>query len=144
MGQCPGMSLERRGCRRRLGAYAVVRGTERTCGNRLDESYVLGVAAQPGGLTFEVDFALTQEHPLRPATAERDGMLSPRHLRFVGVERLVWEAQGAPPAIDASGESDFGHIDSFEWEDGRYVINGDWGRIEASAGAVEVGLTAAA
>ena len=110
----------------------------------LEESHVLGVAAQPGELTFEVDFALTQGTRPTPATAERDGMLSPRHpaLRRGRAPRLG--RSGSPPAIDASGESDFGHIDSFEWEDGRYVINGDWGRIEATAGAVEVGLTAAA
>jgi hypothetical protein len=111
----------------------------------LEESYVLGVAAQPGELTFEVDFALTQEHPAyAPPPPSETECFRRGTLRFVGVERLVWEGQGAPPAIDASGESDFGHIDSFEWEDGRYVINGDWGRIEATAGAVEVGLTAAA
>ena len=35
------------------------------------------------------------------------------------VERLLWEGQGVRPAVDACGELDFSHIDSFEWEEGR-------------------------
>jgi hypothetical protein len=62
------------------------------------------------------------------------------NLQFRRVERLGWEEQGSPAAIDASGEVDWGHIDSFEWEDGRYVLAGDWGRIEARAGGVGVVL----
>ena len=47
------------------------------------------------------------------------------------------------PAVDASGELDFGRIDSFEWEEGRYVLTGDRESIEASAGAVELTLPSA-
>jgi len=50
----------------------------------------------------------------------------------VSVERLLWEGKEWRPAVDASGELDFGRIDSFEWEEARYVLTGDRGSIEAS------------
>jgi hypothetical protein len=72
----------------------------------LEESYVLGVAGQPGELTFEVDFALTQEHsayaPPPPSETEcfrRDT------LHFVGVERLLSEGQGGPRVRSTRPES---------------------------------------
>jgi hypothetical protein len=107
----------------------------------LEESYVLSVRAQPGELTLDVDFVLACEHqaysPPPPSEVEcfRRGSL-----RFAAVERIVWNDQGSPPAIDASGERDFGHIDSFEWEDDEYLLSGDWGRIEVKARGVKVVL----
>jgi len=59
-----------------------------------------------------------------------------------GVQRLSWDEQGAPPATDAKGEEDFGHIDSFEWEKGRFVLQGDWGRIDADAVEIQTALQA--
>jgi len=107
----------------------------------LEESFVLGVSARPGEVTFDVEFVLTRDHSAYapPPSSERE-CFRRGTLRLVGVERLVWEGQGARPAIDASGELDFGHLDSFEWKDGRYVLMGDWGSIEATAGAIEVVL----
>jgi hypothetical protein len=74
----------------------------------LEESYVLGVNAQPGELTLDVEFVLTKDHPAYapPPPSERDHVRRGT-LRLVGVERLLWEGQGARPAIDASGELDF-------------------------------------
>jgi hypothetical protein len=109
----------------------------------LEESYVLGVVAGPGELSFDLDFVLTRSHPAYapPAAGERE-CFKRGTLSFRQVARLVWEDQGAPPAVDASGERDYGHIDSFEWEDGHYVLAGDFGRIEARADGIEVALTA--
>jgi hypothetical protein len=44
---------------------------------------------------------------------------------------------------DATGERDFGHIDSFEWEDDRFLLQGDWGRLETMAEAIETSLARA-
>ena len=110
----------------------------------LEESYVLRISAQPGELTFDVEFALTKDHPSYAAPPSSETECFRRGtLRFVAVRRLIWDGQGAPPAVDASGELDFGHIDSLEWDDERYVLTGDWGQIEATAGGVEVGLAPA-
>jgi len=111
----------------------------------LEESYVLGVAARPAELTFEMEFVLTERHAAyaSPQPGETD-CFRRGTLQFVRVVRLVWDEQGAPPAIDASGERDFGHIDSFAWQDERYVLMGEWGRIDVTAAAVEVTLSSQA
>jgi hypothetical protein len=95
----------------------------------LEESYVLGITAQPGAMTFDVEFALTKDHPsYAPPPRSETECFRRGTLRFVSVEHLVWEGQGAAPAVDASGEVDFGHIDSLEWDERWYVVTGDWGR----------------
>lgn len=108
----------------------------------LEESYVLGVTAEPGRLTFEVDFALTPHHPAYAAPLPHETDCFRRGtLRFSQVSRLTWQDGGAiQPAVDATGESDFGHFDVFEWDDSRYVLTGDWGRVEVTADEFEVTL----
>lgn len=105
----------------------------------LEESYVLGVEATPGALAFDLDLVLTPEHPAYapPPATERECFRRGR-IRFVQVRRLVWDAQGVPPATDASGEADFGHIDSLAWEGNVFTLEGDWGRMEVSAARAEV------
>jgi hypothetical protein len=107
----------------------------------LEESYVLGITAEPGTVTFDIDFVLTRDHSeyVEPSPSERE-CFRRGSMRLSGVRRLTWDAQGAPPATDATGEQDFGHIDSFEWEDGKFLLHGDWGRLEAEADKIETTL----
>jgi hypothetical protein len=105
----------------------------------LEESYVLGIQATPSAVTFDVDFVLTPEHPAHaPPPPNETECFRVGRIRFVGVHRLVWDHQGAPPATDASGEVDFGHIDSFDWEENTFRLEGDWGRIELIATQIRV------
>lgn len=107
----------------------------------LEESFVLGVEARPGAVVFDIEFVLTPRHPeyAPPSSSEREcfrrGTLS-----FVGVRRLEWNEQGLPPATDATGEIDYGHIDSFEWDEARFVLAGDWGRADLEAAGIETTL----
>ena len=86
----------------------------------LEESYVFGITAEPGSVTFDIDFVLTPSHSdyVAPPPSEVE-CFRRGTMRLSGVQRLTWDRQGAPPATDATGERDFGHIDSFEWEDDR-------------------------
>jgi hypothetical protein len=93
----------------------------------LEESYVLGIQATPGAVTFDVDFVLTPEHPAyAPSSTNETECFRVGRIRFLGVQRLLWEQQGAPPATDASGEIDFGHVDSFDWDGNNFRLEGDW------------------
>jgi hypothetical protein len=107
----------------------------------LEESYVLDIHASPGLVSFQVEFALTPAHPAyvapRPGDVER---FCVGRLRFLRVRRLVWDLQGAKPATDASGETDFGHIDFLNWDGTDYRLGGDWGEMDISAGGVTVDL----
>lgn len=107
----------------------------------LEESYVLGITAIPGKVTFELDLVLTPGHgeysPPGPGQqyCSRRGLLV-----FEGVTRLLWSQAGNPPAVDASGEADYGQIDSFEWDDAGALLEGSWGRMEIVSSSIEVAL----
>lgn len=107
----------------------------------LEESYVLDIEAHPSRVDFRVEFVLTPGHPdyRQPSP---DEAYCARHgwLRFSGVTRCLWSDQGAPPARDATGEIDFGNIDSLEWDQTQYSLEGDWGRMELTAEQVDVEL----
>jgi hypothetical protein len=105
----------------------------------LEESYVLAIGATPGTVTFDVELALTAEHPdYASPPADETECFRVGRVFFTDVRRLVWERQGAPAATDASGEIDFGHIDSFVWDENTFTLEGDWGRMEVSASRVDV------
>ena len=58
-----------------------------------------------------------------------------------GVTALRWDGQGGRPAVDASGELDYGSIDTFAHDGDLYTLAGDFGRIEVTTrGSPEVVL----
>ena len=122
-----------------MNAYTDLPGLEEIV---LEESYVLAVRAEPATVVFEVDFVLTQKHPeyVRPPATERE-CFHRGFLRFLKVESLVWGDQGLQPAVDASGELDYGHIDSLTTGQRTFWLEGDWGRMEVCAGMLELELT---
>jgi hypothetical protein len=101
----------------------------------LEDSWVLSIRPVESTLTFEADLVLTESHPLYhdPRAGEqycyRRGIIE-----FAHVTELTWTGGGRPPATDATGEQDLGSFDQFQVEDGRYVISGDFGRIQLAAG----------
>jgi hypothetical protein len=108
----------------------------------LEESFVLGIQATPGAVEFRVDLVLARDHPdfrtPQPGDAEcfRLGVV-----RFRDVQRVTWSSQGAQPASDATGDLDYGHIDSFVWDRELFELNGNWGAMEVvAASGVRVSL----
>lgn len=107
----------------------------------LEDSWVLGIDATPGRLSFRMDLVLTPEHPeYRGAAPGEQHCYRRGELSFTGVSRLQWSAADVRPAVDASGEQDYGNIDIFEWDERAARLEGDWGQIEVSYAAVEVSL----
>lgn len=107
----------------------------------LEESWVLTIAAQPGRLTFVMDFVLVPDHPEYREPRRGEQFCYRRgELRFRRVGRVAWTNQGAPPVTDACREIDHGHIDSFEWDDMGGLLEGDWGRIDVWFDAVDAVL----
>lgn len=109
----------------------------------LEDSWVLDIEAHPGSLEFRLDLVLTPSHP-DYAEPKPDEQHCYRHgkLRFLEVASLMWDNQGAPPAIDASSELDYGNIDTFEWVDSQFLLDGSWGRAHIRAESVRIDLEA--
>ena len=108
----------------------------------LEDSWVLSISAQPGSLVPAVDMVLREHHAAyrTPAAGEqycyRRGIL-----RFDGVTTLSWSGQGAPPAVEATGQPDFGSFDQFEVDGARYRLSGDFGLITVDADMPTLELT---
>jgi hypothetical protein len=108
----------------------------------LEESWVVGIEVRAGIVEFIIDLMFAADHPElhRPRKGEyayfRRGTI-----RFTGVSSLSWENMGVRPATDASGASDWGHIDAFDWLGTTYKLEGDFGVIELEASGLDVILT---
>jgi hypothetical protein len=96
----------------------------------LEDSWVLGVIESPSELRLDLDMVLTEQHP-RWTPPKPDEVYShlPAALVFAKPRRVEWTRQAGRPATDASGEIDWGNIDSFVWDDSRYMLEGDWGGV---------------
>jgi hypothetical protein len=107
----------------------------------LEDSWVLDITARPGVLELVVDLVLREPHPSYepPKTGEqychRRGVV-----RFQGVSSLRWEGQGSVPAVDATGERDYGSVDALRMTDDAYVVEGDFGRIAVASAPPSVEL----
>lgn len=107
----------------------------------LEESYILDIQAHPGLLACEMDLALHIDHPLHsPHSPEERHCYRRGRLEFSQVSDLHWVDQGTPPARDATGELDYGSIDSLEMEGNLYVMTGDFGRISVTASDLSIRL----
>lgn len=108
----------------------------------LEESWVLGVVVSPGVVALEVDLCFSASNPeLRPPRDGEYAYFRRGFIRFTGVVSVRWDGMGLPPAVDATGERDWGHIDVLEWSETTYRVEGDFGALELDAAAFQVALT---
>jgi hypothetical protein len=59
-------------------------------------------------------------------------------LTFLNVRDIEWLERGTRPATDATGEKDWGNIDTFVADDGHYELTGAWGRVRFSSDAPQL------
>jgi hypothetical protein len=96
----------------------------------LEDSWVLGVGETEDGLTFDVETVLNQDHqwtPPKPGEVHCHQRLLIAFRRPTSIEWI--ERFPGPPATDATGQKDYGHIDTFLCDDERYELNGNWGHV---------------
>jgi hypothetical protein len=107
----------------------------------LEESWVLRIIALPGQVEYDVEFVLSPFHP--DYVPPRDGEMfcyRKGRLLFGAVSDLRWSGQGEAPARDASGELDFGNIDSMVVDGSRFELSGSWGEMTVIAEVIDVTL----
>ena len=82
------------------------------------ETYVLGWSLDGDELCIKLDTYLFPEHPkyTKPKPTEW-ACFVPAFLKFQGIDKLVGfdKLKADAPAIDASGEKDFGHVEEFKF-----------------------------
>ena len=97
----------------------------------LTESFILSWEHRENLLRFEVDFVLTEEHSaFHPPTPGEWACFLRGALAFPNVQSLsgLPAMSSVRPAVDATGEKDYGHFDVFaELAPGRFEVSGDFG-----------------
>jgi hypothetical protein len=112
-----------------MSNYNIVTGFEDIY---LEDSWVLGIRLEPGLALFEVELVILESHPryTTPRPGEQYCYLRGQ-IRFEGVSSVRWTGQGVvKPAVDATGEVDYGAIDAFDAFDTHCELEGDFGRLE--------------
>jgi hypothetical protein len=98
----------------------------------LEDSWVLAVRATPARIEFDMEFVLREGHPLyEPPSSGEQYCYHRGRLTIDNVKSLNWTDQGSPPAVDASGELDFGNIDALFVGGGQVRAEGLWGSMVA-------------
>ena len=110
-------------------------------GFRLEDSYVLDLVTLDTAVVFVVDLAITPEHPeyQQPGAGEQLSFRRAR-LEVSGARTVHWVERVMRGFTDATGEVDFGCIDSWRLKGELSVITGDWGVLEIDGGTVVVEL----
>ena len=96
----------------------------------LEDSWVLEVAATAHSLSLRLEAVLTPEHPLyEPPKPGEQHCYRSGWLRVGAADLIDLRLSGSRPAVDASGEPDFGHVDTFvpNTAEDRWELEGDWG-----------------
>jgi hypothetical protein len=102
-------------------------------GPLLEESWVLAVTATVASVSFEMEFVLLPGHPDHRSPEWGEQFPYKRGVMEIrGIERLTWSGMVLRPAVDASGEQDRGHIDSFLVAPDEWTLSGDWGTLQLS------------
>lgn len=110
----------------------------------LGNSFVISWEHQGDSLRFEADFVLTPDHamfhqvtPNEWACFKRGVLIFPNVRKIHGLKPMT----EVRPAIDATGEKDYGHFDILvEQGAGKFEVSGDFGtfQIEAAQPFVEI------
>lgn len=96
----------------------------------LEGSWVLSIRAIPTKLEMMLDFALREGHAnyVSPSSGEQY-CYKRGTLVFTPIRELHWVDQGRQPAVDASGEMDYGSLDVVEFNATAWHLDGDFGTI---------------
>lgn len=101
----------------------------------LEDSWVLSIGVTPGMVRFELDAVLLRQHaayhPPKPGEAHCYRRAT---LTFGHVSSVEWRAMGTA-TVDATGEIDYGNIDTLTRSGEHFHLAGDWGDMRILAGS---------
>ncbi|MFV0317865.1 MAG: hypothetical protein ACK5O2_13010 [Microthrixaceae bacterium] len=121
-----------------MAAYYELPGLEQIY---LEDSFVLGVAILPGSVRVQLDVVLREGHPSYVAPVDNEQYCFRKGaLTLEEVSEVTWYMPPGPPAIDASGDTDYGGVDSYEVEGSVHRITGEIGELTVTCGRYSLHL----
>jgi hypothetical protein len=111
----------------------------------LEDSWVQNIAVEPTQLTFVLDLVLTPTHPdYRPPQRDQAGCYRRGTLVLESDAAVFLRRSSLPPAVDVSGQLDYGQIDTFcpasGLGSGVWELTGSWGEATVRQPRVRVEL----
>ncbi len=111
----------------------------------LEDSFVLGMVEGDRDLRLSMELVLTPAHPeYRPPPKDRRHCYRAGTILFAGIRSKQWLHRTFRPSTDASGQVDYGNIDTFVFDTGIYLLEGEWGEVRIEADTVSLHLDPAA
>jgi hypothetical protein len=105
----------------------------------LEDSYVVGLNETSNSIEFLMDLALREKHPFYiPPKADEQYCFKKGKIIFPDVKNITWKEKSFMPSKDADGEIDYGNIDSFVFENGKYNLTGGWGEVLIESGTPKI------
>ncbi len=105
----------------------------------LEDSWVLAVTAGPDEFRLRLDMVLTEQHPRwTPPKPDEVYCYTSASVVFSEPRSVEWTRLPGRPSTDATGETDWGNIDSFVWDGSRYGLEGDWGAVTIEGDAPQL------
>ncbi len=105
----------------------------------LEDSYVLGIEIRYDIVKFYLDFVLTPEHEFYTPPKEGEQYCYKKGIIiFDKVTKIQWSDIKGILSTDTDGSIDYGNIDTFVFNDGLYILDGDWGNMELEAQSVNI------
>jgi len=96
----------------------------------LEDSYVLGIYPSTSGFLIRIEAVLTENHLFytQPLTGEKY-CYRRMTIKFSHPHTYNLVLQNINPIPDPDGRVDYGNIDEFFSDDGKYYIRGEWGEL---------------
>jgi hypothetical protein len=107
----------------------------------LEDSYVLDITATEDLVRFTLDLVLTPSHPeYREPGPNEQYCYRRAQVVIEGATSVRWVRRTMHPFRDATGELDYGSVDSWCVNGDVSRIAGEWGELEVSGGHVRLAL----
>ena len=98
-----------------------------------EDSFLLDIVEDNGNICFVVEAALRTSHPLYHAPYPGE-IHCYREIKLVYKNaNIVWEEKNFIPIYDASNSYDYGNIDQLLYDNNRYLLSGEWGKVIITA-----------
>lgn len=108
----------------------------------LEDSFVLNITESDNEIEYEIEFVLTENHPLYSAPLNTEVYCYKKGvLLFRGVSSVIWESRSENQFVDKNDEIDYGNIDCFTFSGQNFNLSGDWGVISFKANSVDIILS---
>jgi hypothetical protein len=112
---------------RAIGTYDQLPGLEHLY---LEDSYLLAVHEDGDELRLDIEAVMTEQHPrFTPRKPHETYSYLRVAIVFIEPRSVDWLERSMKPITDPDGETDYGNIDSFTFDQDRYEITGEWGHI---------------